>query len=74
MGGPQKGWYHPTISNYLSLKHLLIRKTNALGWGVKKLIFEESIWGLLGGVVPPNYIKLFVSQISTDVNIAIVLA
>ena len=36
---------------------------------VKKLAFGGSIWGgPWGDVVPPNYVKIFVSQISTDIK------
>ena len=35
---------------------------------VKKFVFGGSIWGVPGGVVPPNYVKIFVSQISTDIK------
>ena len=31
---------------------------------VKKFVFG----GVPGGVVPPNYVKIFVSQISTDIQ------
>ena len=35
---------------------------------LKKFVFGGSIWGGPGGVVPPNYVKIFVSQISTDIK------
>ena len=36
---------------------------------IKKLIFGESIWGIrFGGVAPPNYVKIFVSYICTEIK------
>ena len=58
------------MSKYLSLKYLLISKqTGTLGYMVKKFIFGGvHLGGVSGGVVPPNYDKIFVSQISTDIK------
>ena len=57
------------MSKYFSLKYLLISKKNGtLGYMLKKFVFGGSIWGGPGGVVPPNYVKIFVSQISTDIK------
>ena len=64
-GGFSGGWYPQIMSKYFSLKYLLISKKNGtLGYMVKKICF----WGVPGGVVPPNYVKIFVSQISTDIQ------
>ena len=55
------------MSKYFSLKYLLISKKNGtLGQMVKKLAFGGPFGGVPGGVVPPNYVKIFVYQISTD--------
>ena len=63
LGGSPGGWYPQIMSKYLSLKYLLISKKNGtLGKIVKKFIFG----GVPEGVVPPNSVKIFVSQISTD--------
>ena len=35
---------------------------------MKKLIFRESVWGVLGRVVPLNSVKVFASEISTDIK------
>ena len=68
-GGSPGGCYPQTMSKYFSLKYLLISKKNGtLGYMVKKFVFGGSIWGVPGGVVPPNYVKIFVSQISTDIQ------
>ena len=40
-----------------------IKKTNALAWAVEKIDF----WEVSGGVVSPNYVKIFVCSISTDI-------
>ena len=61
-GGSPGGWYPQIMSKYFSLKYLLIsKKTGTLGYMVKKLAFGGSIWGVPGGVVPPNYVKIFLS-------------
>ena len=58
------------MSKYFSLKYLLISKqTGTLGYMVKKNCFSGGPFGgVPGGVVPPNYVKIFVSQISTDIK------
>ena len=58
------------MSKYFSLKYLLISKKNGtLGYMVKKICFWGGPFGgVPGGVVPPNYVKIFVSQISTDIQ------
>ena len=58
------------MSKYFSLKYLLISKKNStLGYMVKKICFWGGPFGgVPGGVVPPNYVKIFVSQISTDIQ------
>ena len=58
------------MSKYLSVKYLPISKqTSTLSWAIKKkLIFGGSIWGVLGGVAPPNYVKIFVCQIFADIT------
>ena len=35
---------------------------------MKKLIFRASVYGVLGGVIPPNSVKLIASEISTDIK------
>ena len=64
------GWYPQTMSKYFSLTYLLISKKNGtLGYMVKKICFWGGPFGgVPGGVVPPNYVKIFVSQISTDIK------
>ena len=40
------GWYPQTMSNYLSVKYLLIsKKLEPLAYDVPKLIFVGCIWG-----------------------------
>ena len=34
----------------------------------KKLMFGVPIWGIPGRVVPPNYVKVFVSLLSPDIK------
>ena len=69
-GGSRGGWYPQIMSKYFSLKYLLISKKNGtLGYMVKKICF----WGSPFGGGPrgsgtPNYVKIFVSQISTDIQ------
>ena len=69
-GVPGGGGYPQTMSKYFSLKYLLISKKNGtLGYMVKKICFwGDPFGGVPGGVVPPNYVKIFVSQISTDIQ------
>ena len=59
--GSLGGGYPLTTSNYLSVKYLLI--SNNIGTQslvVQKSDFFGSHWGVYGGVVPPNEVKLFV--------------
>ena len=35
---------------------------------LKNLFLGGPFGGVSGGVVPPNYVKIFVSQISTDIK------
>ena len=54
MGVPG-GWHPQTMSNYLSVKYLLISKKVELYFEpFKKLIFGGSIWGVPGGGGTPK--------------------
>ena len=46
------------ISQYFSIKYLLISKTiSSLAQDIQKIDFGRSIWGILG-VAPPSYVKI----------------
>ena len=65
-GSPGAGTLKLCRNICLSVKYLLIfKKTGTLVWATQKIDFGGSIWGVSGGVVPPNYVKIFVSKIST---------
>ena len=61
LGGSPGGWHPQTMSKYLSVKYLLISKKVELYLEpFKKLIFWGPILGGFRGMVPPNYVKIFV--------------
>ena len=69
-GGSPGRWHPQTMSKYLSVTYLIISKqTGTLSWAIQKIDFWGSIWGIPGGkVAPPNYVKIFVCEISADIK------
>ena len=64
---PEERWYPQTKSKYLSLKYLMTSKnTGLICYAVQKLIFGVAILGGPKRVLPPNYVKVFVSVLFLD--------